>query len=64
MDSEKRYYRPDEVAQMCRVSRRTVYRWIREKKLSIMKKPSGRILIEAEKMSHNVPKCHTISRRS
>lgn len=34
---EKSWLRPDEVATFCRVSVRTVYRWIDEEKLTVRK---------------------------
>ncbi len=33
----KKYYRPDEVAEMLGVSTRTIYRWIDKKELSAIK---------------------------
>jgi excisionase family DNA binding protein len=56
----KRYYRPDEIAKVFGVHRRTVWRWIKSGKLPTTTSPGGRTLINGEKMSLNVSKCHTI----
>lgn len=37
----------DEAAQVCGVHRRTVYRWLREGRLVVVRTPSGRVRIDA-----------------
>jgi len=48
---EKAYYRPDEIAQFYSVSKRTVYLWIEEGRLSAVKIAGTTIRISRESLS-------------
>ena len=55
LSMSKRFFRPDEVADILCLSRRTVYRMIRDGRLSGVRLGSGPWRIARESIKHLVP---------
>ena len=47
---EKKYYRPDEVARLLRVTRSTVYFWVSRGKIGHIRTPGGLIRISRDEI--------------